>query len=327
MPLTSEKLHLRNAINDLQFDFHQAGLKSDLPLRVNELFQNSGKMFRPALCFIFAKIFGLTIKEVSSYAKAVEMTHTASLIHDDVIDEAHERRKYPTINSQKPNALAVLSGDFLLASVIAELASKGELEIITDLTWAIKSLADGEWLQFHLKETHNSTLAQLKEVSLRKTSSLMIWSCVTPAKLSGQSQEVIKHCDEFGQKIGLIFQMLDDVNDFNPDSGKPFAQDLETGLINFVSYYILEDHPQLKEELLKYSNRSPFPWQKELQMGIERVIDETKRIENELNQHLNLILAHSKLSQIEQEGVKKLLDELIQKLRKTFTKNLTSKPA
>ena len=62
-------------------------------------------------------------------------------------------------------------------------------------------------------------------------------------------------------------------------------------------------------------------------MGIERVIDETKRIENELNQHLNLILAHSKLSQIEQEGVKKLLDELIQKLRKTFTKNLTSKPA
>lgn len=273
---------LREAVEALSFDFSMEPGVSGLPSELQGLFEQSGKRFRPALCYLFGELYGIPEHKLRLYARAVEMTHTASLVHDDVIDHASERRKIPTLNHQHGNTTAVLAGDYLLAKVIGDLLREAPLPIITDLTDAIKELADGEWLQHRLKVRFSATPAELAQVARKKTGSLMVWSCVAPAKLANASATELGICRAMGDDIGLFFQMLDDVNDFNPASGKPYAQDLLNGQLNFVTAALLQTHPGLREGLATYKGGTPV-WREALTDAIQAAYREACVLERDLN--------------------------------------------
>jgi geranylgeranyl pyrophosphate synthase len=237
-----------------------ANTSSNLKQELNDLILSGGKKFRPGLLFLMGRLLGLDASDLSTYARAVELTHLASLVHDDVIDESSSRRNYPTLNALRNNTTAILAGDFLLASVMGELAKKNNNEILIDLTTAIRDLADGEWLQFDLKSKTNVVLADLEEISIKKTGSLIRWCCTTPAKLAGYAD--IDSMTFLGEKIGLIFQMADDIVDGMDTSGKPAFQDILNGQINFVTLKLIELYPDLKNALyeLKSNPSLNVPW-------------------------------------------------------------------
>ena len=202
-----------------------------------------GKRLRPLLTFLMAHLFRLDSKIVAPYARASELVHASSLSHDDVIDNATMRRGAPSINILSSNKRAVLAGDYLLSSVIVDLTNAGNLDLVREMSLVIKDLTEGEWLQLDLIDDRNYTRELIREVAEKKTSSVMSYCSVAPAILSGASIETIELCREFGRRLGLAFQLIDDTLDYSGDSQKDQELDLKNGIVNAVVYELLEANP------------------------------------------------------------------------------------
>lgn len=257
------------------------GTSSDLSKEINELVQSGGKKFRPGLLFLIGKLLGLSAAQLTTYARAVELTHLASLIHDDVIDEANTRRNHITLNALKNNTTAILAGDFLLASVMGELALENRNDILIDLTNAIRDLADGEWLQFNLKSKTHVRIEDLEEIALKKTGSLIRWCCTTPAKLA--SHKDVETMAFLGERIGLIFQMADDIVDGIHTSGKPAFADIKNGQLNYVTLKLVELYPELYAPVyaIKGKAEAEVPWTPEQYDRAVRTVDEVINFEKD----------------------------------------------
>ena len=203
-----------------------------------------GKRLRPLLTFLMAHLFRVDSKVVAPYARASELVHASSLSHDDVIDNATMRRGAPSINILSSNKRAVLAGDYLLSSVIVDLTNAGNLELVREMSLVIKDLTEGEWLQLDLIDDRNYTRELIREVAEKKTSSVMCYCSVAPAILSGASTETVELCREFGRRLGLAFQLIDDTLDYSGASQKDQELDLKNGIVNAVVYEMLEAHPE-----------------------------------------------------------------------------------
>ncbi|MCE3012974.1 MAG: polyprenyl synthetase family protein [Proteobacteria bacterium] len=300
-------------VSQLKFEFHRHENASNLTQEIAFLFSNSGKRFRPALVYLFGELFGLDRTHLETYAKAVEVTHTASLIHDDVIDESIERRKNPTLNATFTNTQAILAGDYLLAHVIGELLKTSTPEITFDLTDAIKNLADGEWLQAKLKTQGSASWVELEEVARKKTGSLMKWSCLAPAKLAQKPHEIQDVCARMGDDIGLFFQMLDDVNDFNTKSGKPFGADIINGQQNFVTSHLLSHSPQFAQELRHFKQTGEMTILAEIEKSRKVVVEKSLELERDLNARF------ASLTTSDSDHLKKVFAKMLEKVREAFT--------
>ena len=235
-----------------------------------------GKKFRPMLCFLMGQTFGVGLSELSPYARAAEFVHAATLAHDDVIDESPMRRNRPTLNARSSNARAVLAGDLLLSRVMAELSGLGRVEIIHDLAQTVEELVSGEWLQLEARKIARVNRHHLETVSKKKTASLMAWCCGTPARLAGHEAEVIEAARQFGEYLGIAFQMIDDIIDYDAKGEKPFAHDIHEGLVNFVTLEMIESNPTLIEpiqKMLGVENPSGlWPWKEsELEAAAQQV--------------------------------------------------------
>jgi octaprenyl-diphosphate synthase len=210
-----------------------------------------GKKFRPTLCFLMGQLLGRPMEELEPYARAAEFVHAATLAHDDVIDDSLMRRSRPTLNARTTNGRAVLAGDLLLARVMAELSSLGQIEIIADLAKTVEDLVTGEWLQLEARGIVPVNRLHLETVARKKTASLMGWCCATPMRLSKLNQaglkqnELVDSARHFGESLGTAFQMIDDVIDYDGSGQKPFAQDLREGLVNFVTLEMIEQNEAL----------------------------------------------------------------------------------
>lgn len=233
---------------------------SALTKELNELTMAGGKKFRPGLLFLMGTVFGLPLEKLKVYARAVELTHLASLIHDDVIDESPKRRNHTTLNALRNNTTAILAGDYVLATIMGELAKANNNELLIDLTVCIQDLADGEWLQYDLKSKEVVKFSDLELICIKKTGSLIRYCCTTPAKLAGYSD--IKTMATLGERIGLIFQMADDIVDGFTQSGRPAFQDIINGQMNYVTLKLVELFPELTNAVydLKNGKRKDFPW-------------------------------------------------------------------
>lgn len=254
---------------------------SDLSKEINELVQSGGKKFRPGLLFLMGKLLGLSAGQLNTYARAVELTHLASLIHDDVIDDANTRRNHITLNALRNNTTAILAGDFLLSSVMGELALENRNDILIDLTKAIRDLADGEWLQFDLKTKSHVRVEDLEEIALKKTGSLIRWCCTTPAKLAGFAD--VKTMAFLGERIGLIFQMADDIVDGIHTSGKPAFADIKNGQLNYVTLKLIELYPDLYAPVyaIKGKPEAEIPWTVEQYDRAVAAVDEVINFEKD----------------------------------------------
>ena len=259
---------------------------SQLSQELNSLVESSGKKFRPGLLFLTGTLLGLDIKDLRPFARAVELTHLASLIHDDVIDGSDTRRNTPTLNSLHNNTTSILAGDYVLATIMKELALTYKQEILIDLTIAIQDLADGEWLQYTLKKKDFVEKSELQEIAIKKTGSLIRWCMTTPGKLAGYAD--INVLAEVGEKIGLIFQMADDIVDAMETSGKPAFLDILNGQINFVTQKLCDIHPELKDGVykLRRDSNAELPWTK------EQYFNAIKKVDEDINKEREVILGH-----------------------------------
>ena len=295
--------------------------ESEVSKELRRVLLKDGKKVRPLLCFFFGDIFGLTHEQILPYAKTVEMAHISSLIHDDVIDGSFNRRGVSTINATKGNRLAILAGDYLLCQIVSEIIDEGRKDIMKDLTSTIQELVDGEWLEAELGAGRLVSKEELFTVARKKTASLMRLACMIPAKIAKGSEEEIQTCALIGEKLGIGFQMLDDIRDFSTNSGRLFASDLLNGHINFVSFAMMQINPSLIEPLWTVRQRKELEvvWsERQLLSAKESVREQAMEIFRECRLSLEKIIATRNSSKISSDyGV--IFDELLSAISSYFT--------
>ncbi|NJR22627.1 MAG: solanesyl diphosphate synthase [Richelia sp. CSU_2_1] len=216
------------------------------------LFGVKGKRVRPAIVLLVARTTMPNSKIAEKHrrlAEITEMIHTASLVHDDVVDESELRRGVPTVHSRFNNRVAVLAGDFLFAQSSWHLANLDNLQVVKLLSEVIKDLAEGEIQQgLNGFDTSLSIEAYL-EKSYYKTASLIANSSKAAACLSEVSEELTEDFYSYGRNIGLAFQIVDDILDFTASTeilGKPAGSDLKSGNLTAPVLFALEEKPYLE---------------------------------------------------------------------------------
>ncbi|WP_346289603.1 solanesyl diphosphate synthase [Sphaerothrix gracilis] len=219
----------------------------------DHLFGAGGKRIRPAVVLLLSRAtlsdHSLTAKH-RRLAEITEMIHTASLVHDDVVDESEMRRGVPTVHSSFGNRIAVLAGDFLFAQSSWYLANLDNLEVVKLLSRVIMDLAEGEIQQgLNRFDTELSIEAYL-EKSYYKTASLMANSAKAAGVLSNVSDDLQEQLYGYGRNLGLAFQIVDDILDFTSSTetlGKPACSDLRSGNLTAPVLYAMEEQPALAQ--------------------------------------------------------------------------------
>jgi all-trans-nonaprenyl-diphosphate synthase len=217
------------------------------------LFGAGGKRVRPAIVLLIARAT-MPGEDITArhrrLAEITEMIHTASLVHDDVVDTADTRRGVPTVHSLFDNRVAVLAGDFLFAQSSWYLANLDHLEVVKLLSQVIMDLAEGEIQQgLNQFDTELSIEAYL-EKSYYKTASLLANSAKAAGLLSEVSDSLCEKLYLYGRNLGLAFQIVDDILDFTASDevlGKPAGSDLASGNLTAPTLYALEEYPQLAQ--------------------------------------------------------------------------------
>ena len=243
---------------------------------LNSYLSNPGKLIRPKLIAKLGRLLGLEEKDFAYISKASELIHNASLIHDDVVDEALVRRDRPTLNSVMTNSRAVLAGDYLLANAIAELVSVKQYDQLKTLSQTLEEIVEGEFLQDSLRTKDVISFDDLVNVSHKKTGALISWGCQSVAQTANCHESLSLMCLDLGKKIGLAFQMMDDNLDYSLESGKEYAKDLKEGLINFTTLNLLNLNPELMYTIYQLRGVPNFtaPWSNE---QMNEAMAETKK--------------------------------------------------
>lgn len=216
------------------------------------LFQAGGKRIRPAIVLLVSRAtmpdHQLTHRH-RRLAEITEMIHTASLVHDDVVDEADLRRKVETVNNLFGNKIAVLAGDFLFAQSSWYLANLDNLEVVKLLSEVIRDFAEGEILQSLNSFDVGASIDAYLDKSYYKTASLMANSAKAAGVLSEVATEVTENLYNYGRNLGLAFQIVDDILDFTGSTevlGKPAGLDLASGKLTAPVFYALKEQPYLE---------------------------------------------------------------------------------
>lgn len=223
-----------------------------LEAAAEHLFEAGGKRIRPAIVLLVARATMLERDITQRHrrlAEITEMIHTASLVHDDVIDEADLRRKVPTVNSLFGNQIAVLAGDFLFAQSSWYLANLDNLEVVKLLSEVIRDYAEGEIQQAINRFNTNLSIETYLEKTYYKTASLIANSAKAAGLLSEVSEEIAEQLYSYGRYFGLAFQIVDDILDFTTPTeilGKPAGSDLIGGNITAPALYAMEEKPYLE---------------------------------------------------------------------------------
>lgn len=274
------------------------------------LFGAGGKRIRPAIVLLVSRATMLDQDITPRHrrlAEITEMIHTASLVHDDVVDESEVRRNAPTVNSLFNNRVAVLAGDFLFGQSAWYLANLGNLEVVKLLSEVIKDMAEGEIQQGLNRFDTTTTIEAYLEKTYNKTASLIANSAKAAGVLSGVSADAAIDLYQYGRHIGLAFQVVDDILDFTASTdvlGKPAGSDLVSGNLTAPVLYALEEKPYL-EVLIEREFAQP----EDLEQAIA-LVNESKGIERsrELAAH-HAQFAVQNLSQLKHsESSKALID-------------------
>ncbi len=200
-----------------------------------------GKQMRPMLILLTAKNFGLVSGVTQHAAVGLELLHTASLVHDDVVDESGERRGQASVNVMFDNKVAVLVGDYLLSTALLNVAQTGNGEIVEYLAQLGRTLAAGEILQLSNVNNHNFSEEIYYEVIKKKTAALFEACCAIGALSAGAGKEAIEAAKLFGQNLGIAFQIRDDIFDYSESTeiGKPTGNDMAEGKLTLPCLYAL----------------------------------------------------------------------------------------
>ncbi len=242
--LSTIKTPIEQEIADFN-GYFKSLLKSDVVLMDNALSflsESVGKMMRPMLVLLVAKSAGGINNKTFSAAAAVEMLHTASLLHDDVIDESDKRRGRPSLNVRFNNNVAVLAGDYMFSMSLGCAAKTGDTRVVESLSVMGQDLPNGEVLQFEMQQNGSYSEENYLKAIYYKTASLFVCCCACAVYTAGGNDEQVSRFSEFGKYAGLCFQMKDDIFDYySNDIGKPTGSDMREGKITLPALYVLSN--------------------------------------------------------------------------------------
>jgi octaprenyl-diphosphate synthase len=224
-------------------------LHSEVPLlqsAIEQVLRSNGKHIRPLLLLLTAKACGKLTAMTREASVIIEVLHTTTLIHDDVVDETKQRRGMPSLNAIFDNRIAVLTGDYLLASTISRAADTGNTSIIKIIADVCRELSEGELMQLDNIERHSVNEEDYFKMINKKTATL-ISACAEIGAISVKtSSDTIKNCRLFGKYLGFCFQIKDDIFDYYEDLniGKPTGNDIREGKITLPLLYALKRAPE-----------------------------------------------------------------------------------
>jgi octaprenyl-diphosphate synthase len=287
------KLPIAAEIDAFEAKF-KASMQSDAPLlnRITHyIVKSKGKQMRPMFVFFAAKLCGGIVESTHRGAALVELLHTATLVHDDVVDNAYERRGFFSINALWKNKIAVLVGDFLLAKGLLLSVNNNEFALLKIVSTAVQQMSEGELLQIEKVRKMDISEELYFDVIRQKTASLIASCCACGAASAGADEETVEKMRLFGEKIGIAFQIKDDTFDFGTDDvGKPLGIDIKEKKVTLPLIYALnqsekserkriinlvknhqDDHKKIQEVIdfvnskngVHYANEKMLAYQKE----------------------------------------------------------------
>lgn len=223
-----------------------SGYHDDLGAALDLLVAAGGKRVRPALTLLAGKMLGASRQRLVTIAAAIELLHTATLVHDDLIDGALLRRGHPTLNSKWSPGATVLTGDFLFAAAAKLAADADSIPVMHLFARTLTVIVNGEITQLFASQCQANHENYHQRI-YAKTASLFETSAGSAALLvDNPNEEVVDQLRCYGREIGIAFQIMDDILDFTGDAatvGKPVGNDLRQGLITLPALYYLEEHP------------------------------------------------------------------------------------
>lgn len=254
---------IENDMNDVNQLIH-AQMRSDVAL-VNQLglyiVNSGGKRVRPMLAILAARALGYQGKDHITLATIVEFIHTATLLHDDVVDESNLRRGTPTANAEFGNAASVLVGDFIYTRSFQLMVGLGKMQVMQVLADATNIIAEGEVLQLMNCNDPDTTEASYMQVIYSKTAKLFEAATGLAAIITEQNQATLDALNLYGMHLGTAFQLVDDVLDYNADAdqlGKNIGDDLAEGKPTLPLIYAMQhgnaQQTQLIRDAIEHSN-------------------------------------------------------------------------
>jgi octaprenyl-diphosphate synthase len=223
----------------------KASMQSSVPLldRITHyIVKRKGKQIRPMFVFFSASICGGINESTHRGAALVELLHTATLVHDDVVDNSYQRRGFFSINALWKNKIAVLVGDYLLSKGLLLSVDNGDFKLLKIVSEAVKQMSEGELLQIEKVRRMDISEDVYYEVIRQKTASLIASCCACGAASAGADEVTIEKMRLFGEKIGIAFQIKDDMFDFGTDDvGKPLGIDIKEKKVTLPLIYVLNN--------------------------------------------------------------------------------------
>ncbi len=252
-------------------------VKSQTPLLdriMKYIIKRKGKQLRPMFVFLSAKLHGTINESTYRAAALVELLHTATLVHDDVVDESLERRGFLSINALWKNKIAVLVGDYLLSKGLLLSTGAGDFKHLDILSNAVKEMSEGELLQIEKARNLNLKEDIYFEIIRSKTASLLSSACAVGAWSTSKDEKLTERMKLFGEKTGIAFQIKDDLFDYgNEDIGKPTGNDLKEKKLTLPLIFTLNNISKPEKRkiiyIIKNQNKDPEKIKYVLQKVVE----------------------------------------------------------
>jgi octaprenyl-diphosphate synthase len=240
-------------------------MKSNVPLLdkiTYYIVQRQGKQMRPMFVFLCAKLCGGSNDATYHAASMIELLHTATLVHDDVVDDSYERRGLFSINALWKNKIAVLVGDYLLSQGLLMAVKFDQYRLLQIMSQAVKDMSEGELLQIEKARRLDIKEEIYYDIIRQKTASLIASACAAGGASATKDEEIIEKMRLFGEKAGIAFQIRDDLFDFGTDDiGKPLGIDIKEKKMTLPLIYALDQLPKSERRriinLVKNHNEDP----------------------------------------------------------------------
>ncbi len=220
-------------------------MKSDVRLLdhiMSYIVKRKGKQLRPMFVFLMAGVCGPISEPTYRGASLIELLHTATLVHDDVVDDSNYRRGFFSINALWKNKIAVLVGDYLLSRGLLLSVDNGDFELLQIVSTAVREISEGELLQIEKARRLDITEPVYYEIIRQKTASLIAACCGVGARSVGSSAEQVEQARLFGEKVGIAFQIKDDLFDYGTaEVGKPLGIDIKEKKMTLPLIYALNN--------------------------------------------------------------------------------------
>ncbi len=252
-------------------------VKSQTPLLdriMKYIIKRKGKQLRPMFVFLSAKLHGTVNESTYRAAALVELLHTATLVHDDVVDESLERRGFLSINALWKNKIAVLVGDYLLSKGLLLSTDAGDFKHLLILSEAVKQMSEGELLQIEKARKLNLKEDIYFEIIRSKTASLLSSACAVGAWSTSNNENVTAKMKLFGEKTGIAFQIKDDLFDYGTDDiGKPTGNDLKEKKLTLPLIYTLNNIDAAEKRKIIYIIKNENKNQEKIKYVLQKVTE------------------------------------------------------